>query len=90
MTNYTLKPCPFCGGEAEYFEERIYYVPFRNLPWKGVKCTNCGGAYIDTDINKCPNDVKNAWNKRSFGMTVNQYGGNCKCFGHVENLTIER
>lgn len=62
----SLKPCPFCGAEAEYFEERIYYVPFRNLPWKGVKCTNCGGAYIDTDINKCPNDVKDAWNKAEF------------------------
>lgn len=59
-----LKPCPFCGGKAEYFEERIYFVPFRNVPWKGVRCTNCGCVIIDTDKNKCPNDVMNIWNRR--------------------------
>lgn len=38
----SLKPCPFCGGDAEYIEERIYRIPFNNLPWRGVKCRNCG------------------------------------------------
>lgn len=86
--NVELKPCPFCGGEAEYFEERIYCVPFRNLPWKGVRCTRCGGCYISTDIHTCAKDMHDAWNKRSFGMTVNQYGNNSKCIGYVENLKL--
>lgn len=60
-----LKPCPFCGGEAELFEERIYFVPFRNLPWKGVRCIRCGGRYISTDINTRPNDMRDAWNRRA-------------------------
>jgi len=86
----SLKPCPFCGGDAEYWEERIYRIPFNNLSWKGVKCRKCGGAYISTDINHCAIDVYEGWNKRTFGMTVNQYGNNSKCIGRVENLTIER
>ena len=59
-----LKPCPFCGGEAEYFEERIFCVPLRNVPWKGVRCTKCGGAYISADIHTCLNDMRDAWNRR--------------------------
>lgn len=37
MENSTLKPCPFCGGEA-----------FINTPYNGgnpfVMCKKCGGA----------------------------------------------
>jgi len=34
-----LKPCPFCGGEAEPFN------PFGNIngPWY-VRCSDCGGS----------------------------------------------
>ena len=60
-----LKPCPFCGGEAEYFSERIYSIPLRNVSWDGIKCTKCGAAYINTDKTKCPNDIYKAWNRRT-------------------------
>lgn len=59
-----MKPCPFCGGEAEYFEERIFVSPLRNVSWKGVKCKRCGGSYIDANPNTCPNDMIKAWNRR--------------------------
>ena len=87
-TEMSLKPCPFCGGKADYFEERLFYVPLRSVSWKGVKCQNCGGAYIDADENKSPIDVYEAWNKRAFTMNVNQYGNNSKCIGYVENLKL--
>lgn len=37
-----LKPCPFCGGEAEYFNF-VDYRPQTNLhrPACFVRCTNC-------------------------------------------------
>ena len=83
-----LKPCPFCGGKAEYFEERIYFVPFRNLPWKGVRCTRCGGLYLSTDIKTCPNDMRDAWNRRTVSVECNQFGNNAKFIAHVENLHL--
>lgn len=57
-----LKPCPFCGEEAEYFEERIFIM--NNAFLMGVKCINCGGAYMTSDKDLCPNDVYKAWNRR--------------------------
>ena len=58
-----LKPCPFCGGNAEYFEERIFIM--NNAFLMGVKCKNCGGAYFDANKNHCPNDVFKTWNRRT-------------------------
>ena len=57
-----LKPCPFCGGEAEYFDERI--IIFNNAFLMGIKCAQCGGAILDNDKSHCPNDVFRAWNRR--------------------------
>ena len=62
-----LKPCPFCGGEAEYFDERIYIM--NNAFLMGVKCKKCGGAIFDSDKAHCPNDVFNAWNRRADNAT---------------------
>lgn len=81
-----LKPCPFCGGEGEYFEERIFIM--NNAFLMGVKCKKCGGAYMDANEDHCPNDVYKAWNQRFCSVTVNQYGGNSKVIGHVKNLVI--
>lgn len=57
-----LKSCPFCGGEAEYFSERIFIM--NNAFLMGIKCKSCGGAVIDSNKKHCPNDVVRAWNKR--------------------------
>lgn len=81
-----LKPCPFCGGEAEYFEERIFIM--NNAFLMGVKCKECGGAYMDSNIKHCPNDVFKKWNTRSGETVVNQYGSNGKIIGYVQNLTM--
>lgn len=81
-----LKPCPFCGGAAQFFEERIFIMG--NASLIGVKCTKCGGAYMTSDKDKCPNDVFKAWNQRAGEVTINQYGEGGKVFGHVDTLTI--
>ena len=83
-----LKPCPFCGGSAEYFDERVRIMG--NAFLMGVKCKVCGGAYMTSDKSLCPNDVYKAWNARIPEVTVNQFGGNAKFIGRVENLTIGR
>lgn len=57
-----LKPCPFCGGKADYFADRIFCM--NNAFLQGIKCKKCGGAYFDADKRKCPNDMVNGWNKR--------------------------
>jgi len=61
-----LKPCPFCGSEAVYFED----VRFRDIPgelWMvyGAKCSNID-CIMNQDQkfyrNKC--EARRAWNKR--------------------------
>ena len=43
MTEIKLKPCPFCGGEAEFFEENNGYHSRGNAEWTlGIRCTKCG------------------------------------------------
>lgn len=59
MNNAELKPCPFCGGRAQY----RYFMPY-NV----VKCRKCG-AYGKTVVDAYEqNDGKQeaieAWNKR--------------------------
>lgn len=46
-----LKPCPFCGDEAE---ERDGY------PWALVICTSCGGRMMCVAIER----AVRAWNRR--------------------------
>ena len=52
-----LKPCPFCGGNANLIEQKATGC-FR------VKCTKC-----PTDLGRYwffkKNDVINAWNRRA-------------------------
>jgi hypothetical protein len=54
-----LKPCPFCGGKAEY----IY-----SMPCNGVMCTKCGvwsKTIIDTyEQQDGKAKVIEAWNNR--------------------------
>lgn len=38
MRNTELKPCPFCGGEAEFIQKGI----LRNIRLGFVKCNECG------------------------------------------------
>lgn len=47
-----LKPCPFCGGEAEIIKDDMYV-------WG--HCTNCDS---DTDLYQIKKEAVAAWNAR--------------------------
>ena len=49
-----LKPCPFCGGKADFLGDTAT-----------IKCKQCGGAFIVTNplINRL--EVAEAWNRRA-------------------------
>ena len=61
MTNCTgLKPCPFCGGEAEEYE---YYFGDSRTPSYTVNCKNevCGAEIGWHEKQK---EANQAWNTR--------------------------
>lgn len=41
MDEIKLKPCPFCGGKAEYIINRNYECCITHGWQLGIKCTNC-------------------------------------------------
>ena len=49
-----LKPCPFCGGEAEFLEDEFFCH-------YSVACTECGAG---TDAYGVERDAIEAWNGR--------------------------
>lgn len=53
MTEPKLKPCPFCGGEADAWTDPFFYV------WK-VFCTECGANILSNTDEYA--DV--LWNRR--------------------------
>lgn len=54
----TLKPCPFCGADAEIYR---HYPNFARRVIVTVRCTQCRGNSGDWGrIDK----AKNAWNRR--------------------------
>lgn len=73
MTN-ELKPCPFCGGEAEYFElswtttafgGHKYAVPF----WQ-IRCKDCRATLGDFETKQ---DAIKAWNTRKPMQNIEAY-----------------
>lgn len=63
MTN-KLKPCPFCGGKAELFNEfsrrgeEVFFVQCKNL-WKGCKALAFTLDYFTAQ------EAIEAWNRRA-------------------------
>ena len=53
MSEEKLKPCPFCGGEADAWTDPFFYV------WK-VFCTECGANILSSTDEYA--DV--LWNRR--------------------------
>lgn len=51
--NSALKPCPFCGGEADFIAETAT-----------IRCKQCGGAFIVTNPLISRLEVYQAWNRR--------------------------
>ena len=65
--NSELKPCPFCGSEAEFSSG--YY---NDLEMAKVCCTECDASiymdsddYPDTTLDEMETTVVNAWNRRA-------------------------
>lgn len=54
-----LKPCPFCGGEAEAYDYEYGIDP---VVAYGCKCKQCGIAMSGHD-SKC--EAIEAWNRRA-------------------------
>ena len=60
-----LKPCPFCGGKADFEEiERCY----SDISWT-VMCTQCGASIGVHSVDKI--DVVETWNRRADNGSVN-------------------
>lgn len=62
MENIELKPCPFCGGMADF--EKDYFCT-KSYFW--VKCTECGAriASVEESLYYCAKDKAiELWNKR--------------------------
>lgn len=59
-----LKPCPFCGGEAEYYEicADMDYMEFGSEA--GIKCKNCGCCVQTGNVNDTHDTIVEKWNMR--------------------------
>lgn len=53
-----LKPCPFCGGEADFEDTKACCT---DATWT-VVCTQCGSRLGIESLDK--NDVAEDWNRR--------------------------
>lgn len=62
MATHTLKPCPFCGGNAE-----LLIVPGKMAKWI-VTCTKC---YTNNGTFATDDDAREVWNRRVFEPLVN-------------------
>lgn len=58
MTEYNLKPCPFCGGDVcfdnaySYFRDNMIY------------CNGCDMVFTLDDCSASDDDIARAWNRR--------------------------
>jgi len=59
-----LKPCPFCGGEADF--DGTGGIFSDKIPTRYVECLQCGASieWSGTNTKKISNIVKKAWNTR--------------------------
>ena len=60
MSEIKLKPCPFCGGEAEFVLGEEYREEHKqSKDW--IQCSSCG---IETPYFDTPEKAAEAWNRR--------------------------
>lgn len=57
----TIKPCPFCGGSAEYFDD-LFGEGFM----RAVGCVECPAVVVETSLSHTSSKeaLIEAWNKR--------------------------
>lgn len=63
-----LKPCPFCGGKAEYMEHFV-----NGDPERFISCSKCDASSPTTSNYVDWEDSIKAWNKRIMKYTENDY-----------------
>ena len=65
MSKIKLKPCPFCGGEAEFaLGEEYRQEHEQSNDW--VKCRSCG---VETSYFDSRKESAEAWNRRADNET---------------------
>lgn len=57
-----LKPCPFCGGEAEIVNTSVFWA----------KCKECGAESPEDGTSGSKSGAKDCWNKRSYEDTIEE------------------
>ncbi len=66
-TNFPLKPCPFCGGEAKMHHWRCSYGNNDIYPFQ-VMCEDCKtrfGAFKLNQITLTEKEAAGVWNRRA-------------------------
>lgn len=65
-TFFNLRPCPFCGGEAEPITSKKKTKEGKIRVSKGMMCTGCGAKVMKRaiDANVDIIDAVEAWNRR--------------------------
>lgn len=71
MNEVKLKPCPFCGGEAELKHEKLF---FSQISY--VECKGCHARISNklVEANWCADEeAQKAWNKRETSEKIDTY-----------------
>ena len=63
MNSEKLKPCPFCGGEAEIVEDRLY-----GEDYYAGRCRSCAATSI---FEFTKEEAVNKWNRRNYSVFPN-------------------
>ncbi len=88
MTNKPeLKPCPFCGGEAEFYPNDIE----GEENW--VECCNAKCQATNGYVRRTPEEALSAWNTRSEPAApsdVEKDIGTIECIGRCLGGAFER
>lgn len=58
-----LKPCPFCGGEAEIISGSEFR-DFVSEPIDELFFVKCSKCYVPTALFPSPQEARKAWNRR--------------------------
>jgi Lar family restriction alleviation protein len=63
-----LKPCPFCGGSAEWFDE---VSGLRTIQY----CIECNQCACQTTWSTCKDTIRQLWNSRTFTPVIYDFSG---------------
>jgi hypothetical protein len=97
MSEIELKPCPFCGGEAETYEcetsndiydiDTLGYVDTEYYMVYGVGCCNCGCVIAEM---KTEEKAIEAWNTRKPMERIVEQLEELKKFGGLKQLVYNQ